>query len=107
MERAEQLKRRKEIYEALHPETKASTGTELVNKRNRYFIFNETTCFTKSPWSSYSLSYFSGPIDYGFRAISVKYRILVKSKRRLFLMLSTLILCGIGLFYLSLIAALR
>jgi hypothetical protein len=49
MERAEQLKRRKEIYEALHPETKASTGTELVNKRYRHFIFNETTCFTKSP----------------------------------------------------------
>jgi ParB/RepB/Spo0J family partition protein len=33
LERAELLKRRKEIYEAKYPETKASIGKELVNKR--------------------------------------------------------------------------
>jgi len=33
LERAEQLKRRKEIYEAKYPESKAKTGRELVERR--------------------------------------------------------------------------
>lgn len=33
LERAEHLKRRKEIYEARYPEARATTGRELANKR--------------------------------------------------------------------------
>jgi len=46
LERAEHLKRRKEIYEARHPETKKATGKNLADKRWHATELNSAACFT-------------------------------------------------------------
>jgi len=56
LERAEQLKRRKEIYEAKYPESKAKTGRELVERRWHTADIVSAVSFTEDTASKIGVS---------------------------------------------------